>query len=60
MSTGFVFKDSLHLCNFSNLRIFMVFQLQTLIKVDFSGTKLSGAFEKRAPGDVLMLPAPIN
>ena len=49
MSTGFAFKQSLHLCSVSNLRIFFVFQLRTF-KVGFSGPKLCGAFEKQAPG----------
>ena len=45
MSTGFAFKQRLHLCSVSNLRIFLVFQLRT-----FRAQKCSGAFEKRAPG----------
>ena len=38
MSTGFAFKQSLHLCSVSNLRIFLVFQLRTF-RVGFSGPK---------------------
>ena len=50
MSTGFAFKQSLHLYSVLNLRIFLVFQLWTS-KVGFLPPKnLSGAFEKRAPG----------
>ena len=38
MSTGFAFKQSLHLCSVSNVRIFLVFQLRTF-KVGVSGPK---------------------
>ena len=38
MSTYFAFKQNLHLCSVSNLRIFLVFQLRTF-KVGFSGPK---------------------
>ena len=38
MSTGFAFKQSLHLCSVLNLRIFLVFQLWTF-KVGFLGPK---------------------
>ena len=38
MSTGFAFKQSLHFCSVSNLRIVLVFQLRTF-KVGFSGPK---------------------
>ena len=38
MSTGFAIEQSLNLCSFSNLRIFLVLQLQTF-KVGFSGPK---------------------
>ena len=54
MSTGFAFKQSLHLCNVSILRIFLVFQLRTF-KVGFRARNISGAFEKRAPGVHAML-----
>ena len=49
MSTGFAFKQSLHLCNLSNLKIFLVFRYG-LLKLAFRFRKLSGAFEKRGPG----------
>ena len=48
MSAGLEFKQSLHLCNVSNLIIFLVFQLRTF-KVGFSGPKTFRGFEKRAP-----------
>ena len=51
MSTSFAFKQSLHLCSVSNLKILMAFQLRTF-EVGFSG-KLSGTFEKRAPARAL-------
>ena len=48
MSTGFAFKQSLHLCNFSNLRIFLVFQLRTF-KVGISGPKTFRGFRETGP-----------
>ena len=36
MSKGFAFKQNLHLCSVSNLRIVLVFQLR-IFKVGFSG-----------------------
>ena len=42
MSTGFAFKQSLHLCSVCNLRIFLVFQLRTF-EVGFSGLSRNGA-----------------
>ena len=53
MSTGFAFRRRLHLCSVSSLRIVVVFQLRT-----FKARKLSGAFEKRAPGP-LWIPASV-
>ena len=41
MSTGSAFKLSLHLCNVSNLRFLLVFQLRTC-KVGFSGLSRNG------------------
>ena len=43
MSTGFAFKQRLHLCSVWNLRIFLVFQLRAF-KVGFSrnGPQVSG------------------
>ena len=48
MSTSFAFKQSLHLCRVSNLRIFLVSQLRTF-KVDFSGPKTFQDFRDRGP-----------
>ena len=48
MSTGFAFKQSLHLCSVSNLTIFLVFQLQTF-KVGFSGPKPFRGFRETGP-----------
>ena len=50
MSTGFAFEQSLHLRSVSNLRIFLVFSYG-ILKLAFRARKLSGAFEKRAPGE---------
>ena len=52
MSTGFAFKQSLQLCNVSNLRIFWFFSYG-LLKLAFRARKCSGTFEKRAPGKQL-------
>ena len=38
MSAGYAFKQSLHICSVSILRIFLVFQLWTF-KVGFSGPR---------------------
>ena len=38
MSTGFAFKQSLHLCSVSDLRLVLVFRLRTF-KVGVSGPK---------------------
>ena len=48
MSTGFAFKQSLHLYSVSNLRIFLVFQLRTF-KVGFSGPKCFRGFRETGP-----------
>ena len=48
MSTGFAFKQSLHLCSVSNLKILMVFQLRTF-KVGFSGPKPFRGFRETGP-----------
>ena len=59
MSTGFAFKQRLHLCSVSNLSIVLVLQLQNF-KVGFSGPKtFRGAFENRAPGlsDIRLAPS---
>ena len=48
MSTGFAFKQSLHLCSILNLIIFVVFQLQTF-KVGFLGPKTSQGFQEMGP-----------
>ena len=48
MSTSFAFKQSLHLCNVSNLRVFGL-AATGLSKLAFRARKLSGAFEKQAP-----------
>ena len=45
MSTGFAFKQSLHLHSVSNLRIFLVFQLRPF-KVGFSGPKTFRGFRE--------------
>ena len=48
MSTGFAFKQSLHLYSVSNLRIFLVFQLRTF-KVGFSGPECFRGFRETGP-----------
>ena len=48
MSTGFAFKQRLHLYSVSNLRIFLVFQLRTF-KVGFSGPKTFRGFRETGP-----------
>ena len=48
MSKGFAFKQSLQLCNVSNVRIFLVFQLRTF-KVGFSGPKTFRGFRETGP-----------
>ena len=48
MSTGFVFKQSLHLYSVSHLAIFLVFQLRTF-KVGFSGPKPFRDFRETGP-----------
>ena len=50
MSTGFAFKQSLHLCSFSNPRLFLVFQLRTF-KDRFSGPKTFRNFRETSPLD---------
>ena len=48
MSTGFAFKQGLHLCSVSNLRILLVFQLRSF-KVGFSGPKTFRGFRETGP-----------
>ena len=48
MSAGLEFKQSLHLCNVSNLRIFLVFQLRTF-EVGFLGPKTFRGFREMGP-----------
>ena len=48
MSTGFAFKQSLHLRSVSNLRIFLVFQPRTF-KVGFSGSKTVPGLSRNGP-----------
>ena len=48
MSTGFAFKQSLHLCSVSNLRILLVFQLRSF-KVGFLGPKTFRGFRETGP-----------
>ena len=48
MSTDFVFKQRLHLCSVSNLKILMVFQRRTF-KVGFSGPKTFRDFRQTGP-----------
>ena len=50
ISTGFATKQSLQLCSFSNLRIFLVFQLRTF-KVGFSGPKTFPGRSRNGPQD---------
>ena len=51
MSTGFAFKQRLHLCSLSNLRIFLGFQLRTF-KVRFSCPKTFRGFRETGPRGV--------
>ena len=48
MSTGFAFKQSLHLRSVSNLRILLVCQLRSF-KVGFSGPKTFRGFRETGP-----------
>ena len=48
MSAGLEFTQSLNLCNVSNLRIFLVFQLRSF-KVGFSGPKTFRGFRETGP-----------
>ena len=47
MCKAFSFKQSLHLRNVLNLRIFLIFSYG-ILKLAFRARNLSGAFEKRA------------
>ena len=48
MSTGFAFKQSLHLCSVSNLRIFWFFSYG-VFQVGFSGPKTFRGFRETGP-----------
>ena len=48
MSAGLEFKQSLNLCNVSNLIIFLVFRLRSF-KVGFSGPKTFRGFRETGP-----------
>ena len=50
MSTGFAFKQSLQLCSFLNLRIFLVFQLWNFnFKFGLLGSKTFRGFRETGP-----------